>query len=325
MVYGVITYLYLELIGRSNMDVLGNLKTFLAVASYGSFSEAARKLHVVPSVVAKRIGQLEKTMGSRLFERSTRSVVLTEAGQQLQTRAAGLMADFDDLVSSVKRDDSKLEGHIRIMAPTTLTMVYLGQVLNAFLEQHERITMEIALVDLSSNPQEQGFDMAISGRTASYEGVIDVPLCPVRPMLFAAPAYVAVKGEPAHPRELVDHSCLVFAPTGVNWQFQSARGAISVEVKPRLLADDNRTLLDAAQRGMGIVALPLYVARDAMAAGTLQPLLAKFPLQETWFRAYVPRRGHKLVRVQALVDWLASHLEGFMATEAELLTRAHVQ
>lgn len=97
------------------MDVLGNLKTFLAVASYGSFSEAARKLHVVPSVVAKRIGQLEKTMGSRLFERSTRSVVLTEAGQQLQTRAAGLMADFDDLVNSVKRDDSKLEGHIRIM------------------------------------------------------------------------------------------------------------------------------------------------------------------------------------------------------------------
>lgn len=298
------------------MDVLGNLKTFLAVASYGGFSEAARKLHVVPSVVAKRIAQLEKTMGSRLFERSTRSVVLTEAGEQLQARAAVLMADFDELVSTVQRDDSKLEGHIRVMAPTMLTMVYLGQVINAFLEKHERITLELALVDASMNPQERGFDMAISGRTASYEGVLDVPLCPVRPMLFAAPAYVAAHGEPAHPRELADHRCLVFAPTGVNWQFQSSRGAISVEVRPRLLADDNRTLLDAAVRGMGVVALPLYVARDALAAGQLQPLLAKFPLQETWFRAYVPRRSHKLARVQALVGWLASHLEGFMAAQA---------
>ncbi|MES1979338.1 MAG: LysR family transcriptional regulator [Pseudomonadota bacterium] len=298
------------------MDVLGNLKTFLAVASGGGFSEAARKLHVVPSVVAKRIAQLEKTMGSRLFERSTRSVVLTEAGEQLQARAAVLMADFDELVSTVQRDDSKLEGHIRVMAPTTLTMVYLGQVINAFLEKHERITMELALVDQSTNPQERGFDMAISGRTASYDGVLDVPLCAVQTMLFASPAYVAAHGEPAHPRELADHRCLVFAPTGVNWQFESSRGAISVEVRPRLLADDNRTLLDAAVRGMGVVALPLYVARDALAAGQLQPVLGKFPLQETWFRAYLPRRSHKLARVQALVDWLARHLEGFMGEEA---------
>ena len=300
------------------MDILNNLKTFLAVASYGGFSEAARRLHVVPSVVGKRIGQLEKTMGSRLFERSTRSVVLTEAGQQLQTRAASLMADFDELVHSVKRDDSKLEGHIRIMAPTTLTMVYLGQVLNAFLDKHERITIELTLVDLSSNPQEQGFDMAISGRTASYDGVIDVPLCPVNTRLFAAPAYIAKHGEPAHPRELIDHPCLVFAPTGPTWQFQSARGAISVEVKARLTADDNYTLLGAATMGMGIAALPLYIARDALASGALQPLLSKFPLQETWFRAYVPRRRHRLARVQALVEWLASHLESFTAAETEL-------
>jgi DNA-binding transcriptional LysR family regulator len=298
-----------------NMDVMSNLKTFLAVAGGGGFSEAARKLHVVPSVVAKRISQLEKTVGARLFDRSTRSVVLTEAGQQLQGRAASLMASFDDLVSSVQRDDSKLEGHIRIMAPTTLTMVYLGQVLNAFLERHDRITMEIALVDFSSNPQEQGFDMAISGRTASYDGVIDVPLCPVRPMLFASPAYLAAAGEPAHPRELAERACLVFAPTGRVWQFQSARGALSVGVKTRLLADDNRTLLDAGMRGMGIVALPLYVARDALAAGALKPLLGKFPLQETWFRAYVSRRSHRLARIQALVEWLAGHLGEFMQAQ----------
>lgn len=295
------------------MDTLTNLKTFAAVANYGGFSEAARRLHVVPSVVAKRIGQLEKTMGVRLFERSTRSVVLTEAGQQLQGRATGLMADFDDLVRSVQRDDNKLEGHIRVMAPTTLTMLHLGAVFNAFVQQHERITLELALVDLSSNPEEQGFDIAISGRNASYEGVIEVPLCSARPQLVAAPAYLAQRGAPTHPRDLTAHSCLVFAPTGRIWQFQSARGTLSVEVMPRLTVDDNVTLLGAASMGMGIAPLPTYVVRQALADGVLLPLLEDFALQENWFRAFVPRRKYRLARVRALADWLVANLENFSA------------
>ena len=202
------------------MDTLTHLKTFVAVANSGGFSDAARRLGVVPSVVAKRISQLEKATGARLFERSTRSVVLTAAGHKLKARASGVLADFDDLVHSVQRDDRKLEGHIRVMAPTTLTMLHLGAVLNAFLAQHERITMEVVLVDQSSNPEEQGFDVAVSGRSATYEGVIDVPLCSTRPTLVTAPSYAQQRGMPVHPRELAEHSCLVFAPTGAIWQFQ---------------------------------------------------------------------------------------------------------
>ena len=293
------------------MDTMTNLKTFLAVASDGGFSEAARHLHVVPSVVAKRIAQLEKTMGARLFERSTRSVTLTEAGEQLQGRATGVMADFDDLVHSVQRDDSKLEGHIRVMAPTTLTMMHLGPVFNAFLAQHERITLELALVDLSSNPEEKGFDIAISGRSASYEGVVDVPLCSASPQLVAAPAYVDRQGAPSHPRELIEHACLVFAPSGHVWQFQSSRGALNVEVAPRLTVDDNLTLLDAVKKGMGIATLPAYLARQALARGDLLPLLATFPLQENWFRAFIPKRKYRLARIQALVNWLVADMETF--------------
>jgi DNA-binding transcriptional LysR family regulator len=300
------------------MDTLTNIKTFVAVANYGGFSEAARRLHVVPSVVAKRIDQLEKSMGARLFERSTRSVVLTEAGQQLKGKAAGLVADFDDLVLSVQRDDSKLEGHIRVMAPTTLTMLHLGQVFNAFMCQHDRITMEISLVDLSSNPEEQGYDLAISGRNASYEGVVDVPLCSAYPALVAAPAYLNRHTAPTHPRELIEHACLVFAPTGRNWQFQSSRGVLAVDVAPRLTVDDNLTLLGATKLGMGIASLPGYIAQPAIQAGELLPLLGNFPLQENWFRAFIPKRKYRLARIKALVDWLASDLESFAAS-----TRGH--
>lgn len=304
MLYLAITYLNLE-----KMDVLNNLKTFVAVARSGGFSEAARQLHVVPSVVAKRISQLESTMGARLFERTTRSMELTEAGQQLHSAATGLLADFDAVLQSVKRDESKLEGHIRIMTPTTLTLVYLGEVLNNFLLQHDHITMEIALVDRSSNPLELGFDMAISGRTAIYEGVIDIPLCAVNPVLCAAPAYIERRGAPSHPRELVEHNCLVFTPAGTNWQFQNERGAISVDVPARLTADDNYTLLRAAKSGLGIATLPTYVAKEALSLGQLAPLLPAYPLQETWFKAYVPRRKHGLARIQALIKWISANLD----------------
>lgn len=290
------------------MDTLGHLRTFLAVADLGSFSDAARQLGVVPSVVAKRMAQLEAALGSRLFERSTRRVEITEAGLQLRARAPALLGQFDDLLHSVQRDDGKLEGHLRVMAPTTLTMLRLGPVFNAFMAQHERITMEIALVDLSSNPEEKGFDVAISGRSASYDGVLDVPLCATRTQLVAAPAYLNRHGRPAHPRELAAHACLVFAPLGRSWRFHSPRGALAVEVTPRLAADDNLTLLNAAIAGMGIALLPGYIAEPALAKKQVLPVLTDFPLQDNWFRAYVPRRRWRLARVQALVDWIGRAL-----------------
>jgi len=149
------------------MDTLANMRAFLAVARYGSFSEAARQLHLVPSVAAKRVSQLEHTVGSKLFERSTRKVALTEAGQQFQVRARGLIADLDDTLGGLKRAGDRLEGRILMMVPTTLNTLVLSGALSGFLRAHEHINMELALVDRSVNPAEEGFDLAISGHAAS--------------------------------------------------------------------------------------------------------------------------------------------------------------
>lgn len=288
------------------MDITTHIQTFVEVVRCGGFSEAARQLGVVPSVVAKRVSQLEQELQTRLFERTTRKVSLTESGERLHARAAGVVAELQELLHSVQRDEGKLEGHLRVMAPTTLTMEQLGSVFCDFLAAHPRITLELTLVDRSTNPAETGFDMAISGRTASYEGVVDVPLLPVQPVLCAAPHYLQKHGEPGHPRDLADHDCLVFSATGTNWVFQSSRGAISVDVRARFLADDNRSLLRAAVRALGIVSLPLYIAGPALDRGELVVVLPRFPLQENWFKAYVPRRKMGLARIKALLEFLQS-------------------
>ncbi len=142
-------------------------------------------------------------------------------------------------------------------------------------------------------------------------------LVPAPPVLVAAPAYLKSRpAPPAHPRDLIEHACLVFSPTGRRWSFQSSRGLQSVEVSAHMVADDNLTLLHAATAGMGIAVLPRYVATDAIRSGALECLLPAFPLQDHWFRAYVPKRRLRIARVQALVDWLVQDLTAFSEASA---------
>jgi DNA-binding transcriptional LysR family regulator len=292
------------------MDMVANLRAFLGVARYGSFSEAARQLNVVPSVAAKRVTQLEHTVGTQLFERSTRKVALTEAGEKFLGRARSLIADLDDTLVGLRRAGDRLEGRILMMVPTTLHMLVLSDVLSAFLREHEHITMELALVNRSVNPAEEGFDLAITGHAAnSYEGVLDVPLHPIEQVLCASPAYLQQRGTPQQPHDLEGHDGLFFKPLGTAWRFDSEQGQLTVDVRPRLIADDNLTLRAAALAGNGIAMLPRYVAGDAIRAGRLVELLQPFPLPKSWFRAHVTQNRARLARIQALLAWLKTALE----------------
>ena len=292
------------------MDMVANLRAFLAVARYGGFSEAARQLNVVPSVAAKRVGQLEHEIGARLFERSTRKVLLTEAGERFQTRARSLIADLDDTIAGVRRAGDRLEGRIHMMVPTTLHMIVLQDAVSAFLREHEHITMELALVNRSVNPAEEGFDLAITGHAASsYEGVVDVPLYPFEQVLCASPAYLARRGRPALPHDLEDHDGLFFKPLGNSWRLDSAAGQLNISARARLIADDNLTLRAAAVAGNGIAMLPRYVCASALRSGELVALLADHPPPPSWFRAHVTQHRAHVARVVRLLDWLKAALE----------------
>lgn len=292
------------------MDMVANLRAFLAVARYGGFSEAARQLNVVPSVAAKRVTQLEHEVGARLFERSTRKVVLTEAGERFQTRARTLLSELDDTIAGVRRSGDRLEGRIHMMVPTTLHMVVLQEAVSAFLRQHEHITMELALVNRSVNPAEEGFDLAITGHAASsYEGVVDVPLYPFEQVLCASPDYLARKGSPALPHDLEDHDGLFFKPLGNTWRIDTDQGALGISARARLVADDNLTLWAAAVAGNGVAMLPRYVCAKSLRSGELVALLKGHPPSRSWFRAHVTQHRAHVARIVKLLDWLKVALE----------------
>ncbi len=288
------------------MDTLLNIKAFLATVREGSFSGAARRLGVAPSVIVKRINRLEDQMRAQLFVRSTRRLTLTDTGDRSAMRFRTIVAEVEDALESGRAAARGVEGHLRIKCPTTLTIVYVGEVLCEFQLAHPNVSIEVALIDRSVNPVEEGFDIAIGALPASYSNVIDEPLCPYPRVVCAAPSYVAQHGEPAHPRDLIEHDCLTFLATGTTWAFQSPRGIIDVEVRSRFNVNDSQVLHAAARKGLGIATIARYIARDSIAAGELKPLLVDYPVPELWLKALVPHNRSQKPAVQSLLQWLKS-------------------
>ena len=291
------------------MDTLSNLKAFVATADAGSFSGAARQLGVVPSVISKRIDQLEWRIRAPLFTRSTRKLALTDVGERYLRTVRDAIRQVDDALAGMARASGELEGHIRVKLPTTLGVLYLSEILNKFLRSQPLISMDIVLADRSVNPIEEGFDIAIGALPELYGRVQDRPLCLIKRRLCAAPSYLERKGTPQHPGDLVEHDCLVFTTSGARWEFQSPQGLIGIDVRPKLRTNDGAAICQATIAGGGIAVLADYLADSALQAGQLVEILQPFEVSALWLKALVPSNRSELPRVRMLLDWLEQNLK----------------
>lgn len=286
------------------MDGIENLRTFVAVADAGSLASAARKLGLAASVVTKRIDQLEWRVRASLFTRSTRRVVLTEMGLRYLSSARRLMHDYDEVLAEMSQSPNQIEGNLRIKVPTSMTVGYLAETLADFQQQFPLVSLDVALIDRAVNPSAEGFDIAIAGLPTSFPGVIDEPICPLQRFVCAAPSYLEERGVPRHPNELTQHDCLVFLPTGRTWDFETARGIVSVELRPRMSANDAVVLTAGAVEGNGVALLPSYAVGAALRAGTLVRVLNEFTVPTLWMKALIPADRAGIPRVRALLTFL---------------------
>ena len=291
------------------MDTIANLKAFVATADAGSLSGAARQLGVVPSVISKRIDQLEWRIRASLFNRSTRKLALTDVGERYLLTVRETIRQVDDTLAGMARASSELEGHIRVKIPTTLGVLYLSEILNDFLRSQPMISMDIVLADRSVNPLEEGFDIAIGALAELYGQVQDLPLCLMKRFLCAAPSYLERRGTPMRPADLAGHDCLVFTTSGARWEFQSDQGLIGIDVRPKLSTNDGAAICQAALAGGGIAVLSDYLASAALQSGQLLEVLPGFAIPGLWLKALVPTKRIELPRVRMLLDWLEQNLK----------------
>lgn len=289
---------------RSPMSTFENLRIFIAVVREGSFSAAARKMGAVPSAVMKKINRLEDEVGSALFVRSTRALQLTDAGERLYPRAVSLISEVADTFADLRQSRASMTGSLRIKCPTTLGIRFLSPIFTDFQIAHPKCRIELVLVDRSLNPAEEGFDIALGAMPASYPSVAEFPFAPYPRSMVAAPAYMA--GAPAlnEPRDLTDHSCLVFQTTGTVWSFLGPTGPVSVAVNARFSTNDSLTLIDASMRGLGISIVSSFLSRTHIERGELIHVLPEWKVPELWVKALVPEAKRSNPLIQAFLDWM---------------------
>jgi DNA-binding transcriptional LysR family regulator len=286
------------------MDSIENMKAFLMVSQTQSFVDAARRLRVAPSIVTKRVSQLEWQLHAPLLKRTTRSVHLTEAGERQLATIQRIVRDFEELRASDAEQPGAVEGNLRISAPAALTTVFLAPTLAAFRQAHPGVTLELVVLDRSVNPIEEGFDVSLAVLSATYDRVSEEIFRSYPRIACAAPAYLAKHGAPAHPRDLAHHLCIAFAPAGSVWTFAGAKGPTSVAIRPAVTSNDSRVVIAMIREGAGIGVASEPTVQDDLRDGRLVPVLPGYRLPDLSLKAFVPETRLHLARVQAFLAHL---------------------
>lgn len=285
------------------MDVISNIRAFLTVARLGSFSAAAREASTVPSVISKRISQLEHQLKTQLFMRSTRGLQLTEAGHGYQQRFIALL---DELEAALEGGDgaARRQEHIRIRCPSTLRALRLSDALIQFRLDNPGVRVDLVMIDRTVNPLEEGFDLSIGALPASYPHVSDIPLCPLPRKAVAAPSYIRRRGLPEHPRDLADHDCITFPSSGKRWPFEGPSGEIAVEVASIFSSTDGSVVYDAALNGVGVAIISEYMVRNALEDGSLVEILPDFRVPDLFLKILVPESRKSSPTIRAIIQTL---------------------
>ncbi len=299
------------------MEDLTYMVTFARVVKNGSFAGAARKLKVSTSVTSKHVAKLERSLGVRLLNRSTRKLSLTEAGAAYYEHCARIVDEIENSKRVVAQLQATPRGLLRVTAPVTFANSRLAPVLPEFFRKHPDVQIELNAANRIVDLAEDGFDVAIRIARNLPPNVIARELRPVRWHLVASPAYLAREGTPVHPAGLTRHNCLIF-PTllqdGV-WHFQHEKDRVEVAVHGSLICNTVEALHGLVLAGVGITLLPGYMAGADIRDGKLKRLLPEWDIESGahLYAVYLPTR-HMAPKVRVFVDFLVERF-GFDAAK----------
>jgi DNA-binding transcriptional LysR family regulator len=259
------------------MDRLDELRLFLAILDSGGLAAAARRLGYSPPAVTRGLAGLEERLGVRLLDRSTRRRRPTAAGERLAAQARHLLAEYDTALAEAAGEAAAPRGRLRVAAPLVFGRLHMAPVVTAFLAAQPRVSVELVLSDRNADLVEEGIDVALRIGELADAALVARRVGQVRMLAAASPAYLAARGTPATPAELVGHDLLHFAAPGreqAEWVFAASGGTPSpITVTPRFAVNTAEPAIDAAIAGQGIVRALSYQLAAALADGRLVRIL----------------------------------------------------
>ncbi|MBR0795343.1 LysR family transcriptional regulator [Bradyrhizobium jicamae] len=290
------------------MDTLTSMRVFCLVAELKSFVAAADRLNISPAMASKHVMQLEKRLGTRLLNRTSRRVSLSESGAIYFEQTRPMLESLDEVETAVSKATVVPRGMLRLTAPVWMANPGFAGILADYQVRYPDVRLDVDLSGRMVNLVEEGFDLALRATGAPDPALIARPIARVAFRMVASPAYLDRVGRPTQPTDLSGQALLHYAlySPGESISFQGEGGTQTVKFNP-VLRSGNETLLHlAALRGMGLAFLPQWLVADDLAAGRLVHILPEQVIFEGRLFAVYPSRKYLSAKVRTFIDFIAA-------------------
>lgn len=260
------------------LPLLGEMALFVKVVETGSFSEAARQMGVSPSAVSRSISRLEQALATRLLQRTTRKLRLSEGGEEVFKRCQEMVNAARSVMEISGQFTHEAEGLVRVSVPKAVGRFVVHPHMPEFLRQYPKVDVQLILEDRYVDLIDDNVDLILRISESPPAGLVGRPLFAIEHVLCATPKYLAEHGTPSHPQDLLEHSCIYLGetPADARWKFRRAGKTQTVAVRGRYAANHTGVRLDAVLQHVGIGSLPYFTARHALEAGTVVQVLPQW-------------------------------------------------
>jgi len=290
----------------SNTDLLDGVAVFVGVINAGSFTAAARALGHSTSYVSKEITRLEKRLGSRLLNRTTRTISLTDAGRAYYERCNQIVIDAENAQRSINQLQDTPRGLLRINAPVSFGSKYLLDVLAQFMQRYPEVKLEVEFNDRLIDVVAEGYDVVIRVGEIKDSNLVARKFTSSKHVAIASPDYIKRMGYPKTAEELTQHDCIAYSllPAPTQWDFYKDGVRSSVSVEPRVLCNSAEIEVAMVKQGIGITRLPLFTCEEEVKNGELKIILNDYDQLQLDVYAVYPHRQYLTAKVRAFVDFL---------------------
>ncbi|MDR6293395.1 MULTISPECIES: LysR family transcriptional regulator [Inquilinus] len=295
------------------MDRLRAYEVFVAVVAKGSFTRAAETLDTSPANVTRYVNELEAHLATRLLNRSSRRLSLTEAGEALVERARGILDEVAETEAIASSAALSPRGRLRLNAPLSFGMLHLAPLWPRFLARYPEIELDVDLIDRVVDLVGEGYDLAVRISRVGSQALVGRKLAASRNIVCASPDYIARRGAPAVPADLLGHDCVGYsgAATADEWHLVDGSGRPHAVKVPCVMHSNNGdTVRAAALAGLGVIWQPTFLIGDDLRQGRLIPLLPGHRMPDIDVLAVYPSRRHLSAKVRVMVDFLAEAFRG---------------
>jgi DNA-binding transcriptional LysR family regulator len=286
------------------MDRIDAMQAFVAVADLKGFAPAARKLGLAPSGVTRLIAALEERLGARLLQRTTRSVTLTDVGARYLERVRRILADVEEAEGSAQDQRARPSGRLVVSAPIGFGRLHVSPVMSAYLKHNPEVSGELRLSDRVINLVEDGVDLAVRIGHLPDSSLVARHVGEMRRIVVASKAYLSQRGEPRTPEAIASHDTIQFGATAASpdWRFVEDGREIRVACTPRFATNSADAAIRYAEQGGGLTRVMAYQAAEAIKAGRLQIVLAKFEQPALPIHIVYPTSRLLSAKVRTFID-----------------------